>query len=377
MKLNKLNLLLISILFFLGCAKDNSITLGHEITLESTILGEDRVMSIYLPDGYEDSKDTYPVFYLLDGEVHFHQGSGAVQYLSSVGVIPDMIVVAIHNIDRNRDFSPVHVNNIPTSGGAKKFLKFIGDELMPYINENYRTSSYDVIMGHSFGGVFITNALLDRPELFDAYISISPFLQFNEDYVVKKAEAKLHTSFESEVRFYMCVGEEPAYYNAISDLLILFDENKDPNLKNEYMNFIIEDHNTIPHIAIGKGLRYIFSDWMVSNDVIQAGLDAVDEHYAKVSEKYGMEIEANEGLLNMMGYTFLQNENSEESIKIFKANIERNPDSANVYDSLGEAYETIGQLELAKEYYKKAYDLAVEQNSRFIDIFKANYERMK
>lgn len=79
------------------------------IKIESDILDETRDISIYLPDDYAYSEAKYPVLYLLDGGTHLQHASGAVDYLSSRGTIPDIIVVAIHNIDRTRDFSPVHV----------------------------------------------------------------------------------------------------------------------------------------------------------------------------------------------------------------------------------------------------------------------------
>ena len=100
------------------------------ITIKSTILDESRAISIYLPNNYKYSKVKCPVLYLLDGEAHLQHASAAAEYLSIWGLIPDIIVVAIHNIDRSRDFSPVHVDNIPTSGGAEKFLGFLAEELI-------------------------------------------------------------------------------------------------------------------------------------------------------------------------------------------------------------------------------------------------------
>ena len=377
-QLKILPLFLCVILLLSACSKKNVIPLGHEIRLESISLGEERIMSIYLPEDYEQSLQRYPVLYVLDGNAHFHHASGAAHFLSNLGYIPQMIVVAIQNIDRNRDFSPIHVDNIPTSGGADNFLAFVGDELLPYINEHYKTSSYDVIMGHSFGGVFITYSLLERPELFNAYISISPFLQFAEHYMVKKTEEKLLSSFKNDVSFYLCVGEEPDYYEAITGFSDVIYERKDPKFHYEFRNFFIdEDHNTMPYIGMEMGLRYIFSDWRVPDEFVQNGLSVVDRYYAEISWKYGVNNKASEALINLMGYTYLQNGNNDEAIRVFKENIKRYPNSPNVYDSLGETYETNGQLNLAKENYKKAYDLALEQDNPFLNIFQANYERVK
>ena len=358
-------------------AQENMINLGHEITLQSEVLGEDRVMSIYLPDDYDESDQHYPVLYVLDGNAHFHHASGAVRFLSNIGEMPQMIVVAIQNIDRNRDFSPEHVENMPTTGGANKFLAFIAEELIPEIDKLYRTSSYNTLIGHSFGGVFVSYTLLEKPELFDAFIAISPFLQYADNYMVNETKAKLKAVYPDPIYFYMTLGAEPAYLEALSGFASIIEERADPNFHFDYVTLETENHNTIPYISIFKGLRFVFSDWLVPNAVIAEGLNAIDAHYVKISKKYGVDTTAPENLLNIVGYTYLQNEDFENAITVFKANTKRYPDSPNVYDSLGEAYETNGQMNLAKKNYKKAYDLGVEQNDRQTELFKMNYERVK
>lgn len=377
-QLKILPLFLCVMLLLSACSKKNVIPLGYEITLESISLGEERVMSIYLPEGYEQSIQKYPVLYVLDGNVHFHHVSGAVKFLSNLGYMPQMIVVAIHNIDRNHDFTPIYSERFPTSGGAKKFLEFIADELMPHVDKNYRTSSYDMIMGHSLGGIFITYSLLERQSLFDAYVCISPYFQFANEHMIKETEEKLLPITGKDISYYLCVGEEPDYYHAIEGFSEIIRNRKDPKFHYEFKNFFIdEDHNTMPYIGLVKGLRYIFSDWRVPNETVQAGLVAVDRYYAELSWKYGKDAQASEALINLTGYTHLQNGDIEEALKVFKENIKRYPNSPNVYDSLGEAYETNGQLNLAKKNYKKAYDLAVEQDSPFSGIFQRNFERIK
>lgn len=368
--------LVVVLLLLFGCTKNNVITLGHEITLESTALGEDRVMSIYLPEGYADSEIKYPVLYLLDGETHFYHTCGAVQYLSSNGYMPEMIVVALQNIDRNRDFSPVHVDNIPTSGGADEFLSFISDELKPHIDKLYRTSSYNVLFGHSFGGVFATYSLIEKPGLFDAYISISPFLQFADNYMVTEVEKKLRL-LKKPVSFFMSIGDEPPYFEALEKTSDLFIKKQDPNFHFNYEMINTEDHMSNPYISLYKGLRFVFNDWQIPDDIINLGLDAINGYYENISVKYGQKTIPPENILNNMGYALLQNNDIENAITVFKANTLFYPESPNVYDSYGEALEANGQLDLAKENFKKAWDLGVEQDHMFVNIFKANYERVK
>lgn len=64
-----------------------------------------------------------------------------------------------------------------------------------------------------------------------------------------------------------------------------------------------------------------------------------------------------ENALNELGYTFINQQQIDKAIKIFELNVQEHPESANCYDSLGEAYFKNKQLELARENYKKAFDL--------------------
>ena len=183
-------LLLLVILFsstsILTAQREYDLVQATEVMIESSILDEMRFASIYLPPNYETGSQKYPILYLLDGRTHLHHASGAVSFLTNMGIIPQMIVVAVQNVDRTRDFSPTHVEERPTTGGAGKFLDFMEIELMPFVSRNYRTGTYDILVGHSFGGTFATYTLLEKPGLFNAYIAISPYMMYDNDFVVRE-----------------------------------------------------------------------------------------------------------------------------------------------------------------------------------------------
>lgn len=349
---------------------------GSEITLQSKILNEERVVTIYLPDKYYISTQKYPVLYLLDGKAHFHHATGAVSFLSEKRIIPEMIIVAIHNVDRNRDFTPIHDERFRNTGSAEKFLNFITVELKPYIDGTYRTSSFTILMGHSLGGVFITYSLLNKPEVFDAYIAISPYLQFADNHMVTETDSKLKTEYDSKKYFYMTVGNEPDYYSPLSDFSSLIKERTNGTIEFEYIKMEEENHASIPYITLFNGLRFIFSDWILPQETVNQGLSAIDEHYASLATIYDIEVKSPERMLNILGYTYLQNGDIENAIMVFKENVKRYPGSSNVYDSLGEAYENNNQLDLARENYQKAYDLGKEQDHVNTEIYLKNLNRV-
>ena len=88
-----------------------------------------------------------------------------------------------------------------------------------------------------------------------------------------------------------------------------------------------------------------------------------------LSERYGYDIETPELVMNGWGYRALQEERYDEAIEAFTLNVRLHPESANVYDSLGEAWEAMGGFSKARENY----ELAVEKGTAIDDSNLAIY----
>jgi predicted alpha/beta superfamily hydrolase len=132
-------------------------------------------------------------------------------------------------------FSPLHVERFPTSGGAEKFHKFIADELIPFMNNNYRISAYSSIMGHSVGGTFITWSLLTQPGLFNGYIAINPDLHYGDSYVIKMAAINLQKRHKEQKSYFMTVGNEPCYFKPLSEFPSLVEEKSGESIRFGYL----------------------------------------------------------------------------------------------------------------------------------------------
>jgi len=378
---NALVLSIVSI-FMLGListslAGDDNYIIGEKIKINSKVLNEERTLLVYLPNGYKKTQTKYPVIYVLDGSWHFHHATGIVQYLSARGLMPPTIVVAIVNVDRNRDFTPTKIEKIEVSGGADIFMSFITDELKPYLNKNYRVNSYDMLVGHSLGGTFATYSLLNYPDVFDSYIAISPYLMYDDNMLLAEAETKLKSSYNSSKYFYITLGDEPNYTEAVESFVKIVQTTSPKGLEFSYTPMTKESHNSIPHLSIYYGLEAIYSDWKLPKETLKEGLASVDKHYAKLSKKYGYKIEASENSINALGYQYIQGKNYSEAIKVFKENVKRFPASSNVYDSLGEAYEYDGQLTEAEKNYAKAVEIGEKEQHAFLETYKVNLNRIK
>lgn len=111
--------------------------------------------------------------------------------------MPANIIVGIPNAckagqnQRQRDFTPTHVDQTPNSGGANNFLSFFKNELIPYINKTYSTNpGYNTIWGSSLGGLLAMHAFLTQPDLFQSYVLSDPALWWDHGYLDKFALEK-------------------------------------------------------------------------------------------------------------------------------------------------------------------------------------------
>ena len=204
------------------------VVIGRRLTLHSEILDEDREVVIALPPGYDRSIARYPVLYLLDGQTYLPTAVGATVLLEAADRIPAMIVVGVVHPDRGNDLTPSEgfapwELPIPLSPDtarypgaaddprAGEFLRFLHEELVPFIDDRYRTTSFRVLFGHSLGGFFTTYAFLTRPESFNGYIASSPGLLASWEAFDQLAAERLNDPESLAGRFYVSTvgGDEP------------------------------------------------------------------------------------------------------------------------------------------------------------------------
>ncbi|HEY0764087.1 MAG TPA: alpha/beta hydrolase-fold protein [Pyrinomonadaceae bacterium] len=356
--------------------------------MKSAVLGEERVILVRTPAGYETNKLNYPVLYMTDGDAHMGHTASTIEFLTQNGRIPDLIVVGITNTDRTRDLTPVRSSNknaagdlqFPTSGGADNFLKFIETELIPEIEKEYRVQPYRILAGHSLGGLFAIHTMISKPGVFNSYIAVSPSLQWENGEALKRATEFLKNQKELKATLFVSLGNEPG---AIGDSFESFREAlaktkiKDFEWQAERMDD--EDHGSVVLRSHYFGLRKVYEGWQGLRDpksgAVTGGLQGADAHYKKLSDRYGYAIPVPENLINQIGYQYLFDGKPDEAIAAFKANVERYPNSANVYDSLAEAYERGGKIDVAEPLYDKARILGEQNKDPNAATFKANYER--
>ena len=250
--------------------------LGQIEEINSAQLAEKRTLNIYLPEGYNAS-DTlrYPVIYLLDGSADedFIHIVGLVQFnnFSWIDRVPKSIVVGIANVDRRRDFTypttlEADQKRFPTAGHSDRFIAFIGQELQPFINRKFKTTTAKSIIGQSLGGLLATEILLKQPRLFDKYIIVSPSIWWDNGSLLNQPSALLQPDYDKETAVYIGVGKEgltPGDSPRVMevDANVLAEKLKSAKSKNVtvYFDYLPqEDHATVTHQAVFNALRLLY-----------------------------------------------------------------------------------------------------------------------
>jgi predicted alpha/beta superfamily hydrolase len=231
--------------------------------ISSKVLGEDREIYVYLPSGIVGSGAKYPVIYLLDGHSLHNVVSSFVQYYSSRGRIPHMIVVGIASINRVRDFTPtVRVSKEGSSegGGAEKFLSFLINELFPIIERKFPINEERTLIGHSMGGLFVIYTLLTKPDLFRAYVTCSPWLLTEDEPLISKVEALLKKGLPSSEMLY--IAHEPIDSNGIEKriqkIVEVLKKNPREDFVWQYKRYDDADHSSLPLKAIPDALDFFY-----------------------------------------------------------------------------------------------------------------------
>lgn len=250
--------------------------LGLIDEIRSKELGENRVLNIYLPEGYRETDTVkYPVIYLLDGSADedFIHIVGLVQFNSFewINQVPKSIVVGIATVDRRRDFTfPTKIEKdkktYPTSGHSDQFISFIEKELQPFIEKKYKTNTVKTIVGQSLGGLLATEILLKKPTLFNKYIIVSPSLWWDNGSLLNQDSKILQGSYAQQTSIYIGVGKEGLTPTAIPrvmevDANLLAEKIKGTKSKNVkvYFDYLPqEDHATIMHQAVSNSFRLIY-----------------------------------------------------------------------------------------------------------------------
>ncbi|HEY3439321.1 MAG TPA: alpha/beta hydrolase-fold protein [Paludibaculum sp.] len=342
------------------------IVAGETLTLRSAVLGEGREIYIYHPPDNSDTKERYPVLYLLDAETHFRYASGAVEFLAQAERIPRMMVVGIASGSRerrSRDLTPTSSSEMdrrftPSNGGAAKFLTFLTNELMPMVEKKYSTRPYRILAGHSLGGLFAAYVFAENPTVFQAYIALDPSLFWDNGAVVDQVSATLIGTKSLTADFFIAAahsGERPD--RNITRLATTLQDKAPAGFRSHFEWMNQETHLSIPLSGLHHGLEQVFDQWHLTNPLelfAKGGIAAIHEHFRSGGERYGYDRTTSPFMVSMVVAELIWKGDLEEASRVLLHDEEKYPPPWNQLDALARAYADRGVNERAIHFYRES-----------------------
>ena len=248
-------------------AQDITVNIGHKASIQSAILNETRTILIHLPNDYDTSKKSYPVLYRLDGDIDFLMETVSTVNRLSLGdeIAPEMIIVAVENTNRAKDMWPTNTMYYPEpyTAGASDFLSFIEKELIPYVEDNYRTNKEKILCGQSLSAIFTMYAFLSKPKLFNSYIAISGAFPGCEDYftVLSEKSFQQKDQFNGQSFFLTNGSKDPLdpdgeLKKQIDDFSTTLIKSIGDKINFKYVTYENEGH--VPFHSLYDGLKFIY-----------------------------------------------------------------------------------------------------------------------
>jgi predicted alpha/beta superfamily hydrolase len=245
-------------------AQDTLLTVHNHSKLDSLhsdILQQERLIQVFTPPDYKPgSTEKYDVLYVLDGGNWNVALMTHVQtFLENESFTPPTIIVSVMGIDRIHDFTPTHSESQKTSGGADKFLTFIKNELIPYINKNYPSNGDNTLWGHSLGGMFALYAMLNEPTLFKSYIAIDPSIWWDNSYVAKMAVAKLPALTSQNTTLFIAARQESLTGMKTDTINLILKKIAPANLNWKFNVYAEETHSSVRFKGTYDGLKFTYA----------------------------------------------------------------------------------------------------------------------
>jgi predicted alpha/beta superfamily hydrolase len=245
--------------------KTEPVTVSTGITFKfhSKIMNEDRTIMIGVPEGYATSNKKYPVLYLLDGQWAFDPTVQALGWLSNpkYGMIPQTIVVSLHTGENRMNvMAPTIDKQRKEGGGGDKLYQFIKEELIPFVDKNYRTYNYRVIGGASLGGLFVMYAFVNDPYLFNGYLSLSPAMWWDNKVMLDKTRECLQKNPNLQSRIYLALANEGPQMG-VDSLASLLEKFGSKDIIWKYDKQEKEVHETVGYKGTWDGMKFLLSDW--------------------------------------------------------------------------------------------------------------------
>ncbi len=355
---------LICILFFFNGFSQNLI----EKNLDSDMLGTKRKIKIYLPKGYEEEDGkNYPLAIVFDSEYLFDTYVGNSILFAAKDKAPKQIVVGISMDKTRKKDTYFNTNNGNLRGSNIAFYQFVRDEVLFYMESNYRTSPFISLIGEGTSANLISHYLKESVPFINSYICINPNFS---DFIGQQLQSyNLKKFLKEDNTFYLYSNNSSSFsvkkQRKIRELQAGLSS---LNLKNfNIINDTITTKSSISAIseAIPRALNEIFEIYSaISKEEFDKNIkdlppfDAIsylENKYLEIEFLFGSNLGIRERDIYAVEKIIIEKENGDQLREFGKMILKLFPSSPLGDYYIGRYYESGKQPEKALKYYKIGY----------------------
>jgi predicted alpha/beta superfamily hydrolase len=159
------------------------------------------------------------------------------------------------------ELSPVPFGNDAKTGHAADFLETIEHEIIPFVEKEYRADpAHRVLGGASLGGLFTLYAMYSKPDLFSAWMAVTPAVALNHNWLLDYEEKFAQAGRQLHGRLFVSMGEnEGAEYLGS---ILLYNKRVSsrhyPNLAYHFRIIDGERHAGMQLESYTRAVRFVF-----------------------------------------------------------------------------------------------------------------------
>jgi len=342
-------LLTICCLHSISQTDGDDIVIGKYRKLHSAVTNENRTLLVWLPRSYNESNLSYPVIYLLYGQntsAYLFPTITACDMLAVSGAVPEMIIVGVASAERYRDYSSI------SDGFIDNTARFFINELFPFINSNYRTLNYRIVIGPQAGAVFSFYSLLNHPDLFHACIIENPFVGKNRVLLYEMSE-RFFNNILTFNRF-LFINEEkdsdPLYVKTASEFAKMMNTRTPQDFRFSYKLGEPSGYFVSP-VPVKEALLKLFGSYVFPDTMNVESVSDIKDFYKNVSKEFGVDLPAPEHVLTMESDKLLTRGRYGELSELLEYMLSVYPNSLNALMRMGDLKRILGDYETAIKYY--------------------------
>ena len=329
-------------------------------------LNESILYHVWLPEGWKITKK-YPVIYQY--EILSISDLNSKLLVNNVSIysvyynkIPKTIIVSIDIKNGDEVGYTYGTGNINTKG--QNFLKAVKEGIIPAVENKFNGSSkFRCFFGHSQTASYANYLFLHKPDIFNAYILLSPEKLEAQQPPFEIDEQLVQYYKNNHVTYYLADGgldmpRRQAYAKEISEKVKKLDTS---SFMFQFDSFANASHMTILTHAISQALEFIFKPYTsyLDIDTAQNALNYFKKVETELYKLYGLSIEKDNSKNNSISQFFisLAVKNKDGMALSYFADYFMSGKSSGVdLNNVAYSFNSIGWTEKAEEYYKKAIE---------------------